>query len=80
MSLTWKPKQKKIAKEGGKALIKFQAQLKHCGGGNYRVTGPASKKRALAMFVLGCLSDSDPKVDQAFELLCPEPGPKSVEP
>lgn len=59
MSLSWTPEMKALAKDGGKALVKFQAQLKHCGGGNYTVVGPFSKTHAMAMLLLSISRDEE---------------------
>lgn len=69
MALAWTPEQKQIAKDHSRALVKFQAQLKHCGGGNHEISGPFSYDRALAMFLIGCLLNDDPRIPEILAIL-----------
>lgn len=75
MTLAWDKEQHRLAKEGGKALIKLQCQLKHCGGGDYKATGPVSRDHGLALWILACLQDGDPRIAQVLEILSKKAAP-----
>jgi hypothetical protein len=69
MSLTWTPEMKDIAKADKKALVKLQVQLKHSTGGDFKIVGPMSAERGMALFLVGMLKDGDPKIGEILALL-----------
>ena len=77
MSLAWTPEQKQLAKDGKKALVKLQVQLKHAGGGNYSIVGPFGTDRALGLYLLALLRDDDPRIEQILAIL--KPGEEKAE-
>ena len=69
MSLTWTPEMKQIAKDKQKALVKLQIQLKHATGGDFKIVGPMSPERGMALFLVGMLKDGDPKIGKILAML-----------
>ena len=75
MTLSWTKEQKDIAKEKQLGLFKVQVQTKYCnrdgtgGGANFQTTGTCSEERGLAMFLLSCIPNEDPRVAQILALL-----------
>ncbi|MDB4278114.1 hypothetical protein N9917_00640 [Deltaproteobacteria bacterium] len=69
MSLTWTPEMKDIAKTKKKALVKLQVQLKHATGGDFKIVGPMSVERGMALFFVGALRDDDPLIGKILALL-----------
>jgi hypothetical protein len=70
MSLSWTPEQKRLAKDGKKALVKLQVQLKHvAGGGNLEMAGPVGRDRALVLYLTTFLRDDDPRIKRILNIV-----------
>lgn len=59
MSLAWTPDQKEIAKRDKKALVKFQVQRKHSGGGSFQIVGPFDDEHAMMLYLFATFRDEE---------------------